>query len=493
VELFELTFSEILPGLESREFSSVELVASCLDRLERVEPSIRAFVTPPDRASALAAASAADEARARGEAGPLAGVPVAVKDNISTKGVATTCGSRMLRDYVPPFDATAVSLLRSAGAVIMGKTNLDEFAMGSSNESSAFGVTRNPWDLSRVPGGSSGGSAAAVASGMAPLALGSDTGGSVRQPAALCGVVGVKPTYGRVSRYGLVAFASSLDQIGAVSGDVAGAAALIGAISGEDPRDSTTAAEPPPALSDSGPPDLSSVSIGVPEECFGEGVASGVEARVRAAIEKMRELGASVEPVSLPHLRYGIPAYYLIADAEASSNLARYDGVKFGHRAEAAGELADVVGATRSEGFGPEVKRRIMLGTYALSRGFYDRYYLTAQKVRTLLVRDFEQAFESFDVLVTPTSPTTAFPLGDRIDDPVSMYMSDVFTVPASLAGVAALSVPCGLDEGGLPVGLQIMADKFMEAAAFRVAASYERAAGPFPPPPEPAEGPDGI
>lgn len=460
----------------------MELVTSFLDRIERVESSVAAFVTLSPRDAVLDEAASADGARARGTAGPLSGVPVAVKDNISTRGVPTTCGSRMLRDYVPPFDATAVSRLKAAGAIVIGKTNLDEFAMGSSNENSALALTRNPWNTDRVPGGSSGGSAAAVAAREVPLALGSDTGGSVRQPSAFCGVVGVKPTYGRVSRYGLVAFASSLDQIGVISRDVAGAGALVEAISGEDLADSTTAAESVPSLGTTEAGDLSSVSIGVPEECFGEGLDAEVERSVRAAIEVMRDLGASVEPVSMPHLKYGVSTYYLIADAEASANLARYDGVKYGHRADGADDLEELYRLTRG-GFGTEVRRRIMLGTYALSRGFYDRYYLRAQKVRTLIAGDFERAFGMFDAIVTPTSPTTAFPIGERVDDPLRMYLSDVYTVPASLAGITAASIPCGLDDGGLPIGVQIMTDKFREETAFLVAGSYERAAGILPAP----------
>jgi aspartyl-tRNA(Asn)/glutamyl-tRNA(Gln) amidotransferase subunit A len=456
------------------------LAESVLDRIDEVEPKLSAFVTVRDRACVLAEATEADAARSAlggRQAGALCGVPVAVKDNIVTKGLATTCGSRMLESFMPPYDATVVERLRAAGAVVVGKTNMDEFAMGSSNENSAFAVTRNPWDVSRVPGGSSGGSAAAVAAGMVPLALGSDTGGSVRQPASLCGVVGVKPTYGRVSRYGLVAFASSLDQIGTMSRDVAGAAALLGAIAGEDPRDSTTAAEPVPNLLGESNAGLEGLTVGVPEEYFGDGLDDSVERKVRAAIEVLSSLGADVRSVSIPHLRYGIAAYYLVADSEASSNLARYDGVKYGHRSAEAADIAGLYGASRSEGFGPEVRRRIMLGTYALSAGYYDQYYLKAQKVRTLLARDFERAFDGVDAIVSPTSPTTAFGIGERVDDPVEMYLSDVYTVPVNLAGIAAVSVPCGLSEDGLPIGMQIAVDKFRESVMFRVAGAYERAA----------------
>ncbi len=480
MKLYELTLPLIRDGLTAGDFSSRELVASFLDRTESVEPSVRAFVSLRERGELLAEADAADDLRSSGGRGPLLGIPVAVKDNISTKGLATTAGSRMLEDYVPPYDATAVARLRAAGAIVVGKTNLDEFGMGSSNENSAFGVTRNPWDTGRVPGGSSGGSAAAVAAGEVPLALGSDTGGSVRQPASFCGVVGAKPTYGRVSRYGLIAFASSLDVIGVLSRDAAGAAALLGAVAGVDPRDGTSSSERVPDFTASG--GLAGTRIGVPRECFAEGLGPEVAASVEDAIGLLGELGASVEPVSLPHVRYGVPAYYLVADSEASSNLARYDGVTCGRRAEGAGDIEELYVASRSSGFGAEVKRRIMLGTYALSAGYYDEHYLKAQKVRTLIARDFERAFGAVDALVSPTAPSTAFALGERVGDPLAMYLSDVYTVPASLAGLAALSVPCGLDSLGLPVGMQVIVDKFNEPLMFRIAREYERAAGlPLP------------
>jgi aspartyl-tRNA(Asn)/glutamyl-tRNA(Gln) amidotransferase subunit A len=485
MELYELTFSQLLTGLRTREFSAREVADSSLGRIERVDAELSAFVSVRDRGDVLADADRADSARASGRAGYLCGIPVAVKDNIVTRGMATTCASRMLENYMPPYDATAVARLRAAGAVIVGKTNMDEFAMGSSNENSAFAPTRNPWDPGKVPGGSSGGSAAAVAAGMVPLALGSDTGGSVRQPASFCGVVGVKPTYGRVSRYGLVAFASSLDQIGTFSRDVAGSAALLNTIAGEDVRDSTTAAEPvPDFLADlevSSGLNLSGLSIGVPAEYFDDGLDSSVESSVRAGVDVLSGLGAEIRSVSIPHLRFGIPAYYLVADAEASSNLARYDGVKYGHRSRHAGDIEELYGRSRREGFGPEVLRRIMLGTYALSAGYYDQYYLKAQKVRTLLAGDFERVFESVDAVLSPTSPTAAFPVGDRIDDPVSMYLSDIYTVPVNLAGIAAVSVPCGFTAEGLPVGLQIAVDKFREPVMFRLAAAFERAADAAP------------
>jgi aspartyl-tRNA(Asn)/glutamyl-tRNA(Gln) amidotransferase subunit A len=483
VELREMTHREMAHGLAAGDFSSRELIDAVLDRIDRCEPSIHAFVSVRDRDELLSEADRADAARAAGGEGSLLGVPVAVKDNISTRGVATTCGSRILDGYVPPYDATAVSRLRTAGAIIVGKTNLDEFGMGSSTENSAFEPTRNPWDTERVPGGSSGGSAAAVSACEVPLALGTDTGGSVRQPASMCGVVGIKPTYGRVSRYGLVAFASSLDQIGVMSRDVEGASAMLDVIAGHDPRDATSAAVAAPG-SVGCPDDLAGVRVGVPEECMAEGNDPEVKQRVRDAIDLMSELGASVEPTTLPHLRYGIPTYYLVADAEASSNLARYDGVRYGRRSADAGDARRLVGASRSEGLGGEVKRRIMLGTYALSAGYYDQFYLKAQKVRTLIADDFTRAFERFDLLVGPTSPTTAFRAGERLDDPVAMYLSDVYTVPASLAGVAAMSMPCGLSSTGLPVGLQLMADRFREPAMIAVALRLERALGGLALPP---------
>jgi len=476
LKLHALPFGLLRSGLDSREFSSVELAVSVLDRIEELEPSLSAFITLLGRPDVIAQAERADEELAAGRRTPLLGIPVAIKDNISTRGLRTTCGSAMLRDYVPPFDATAVARLRDAGAVLVGKTNMDEFAMGSSNETSAFGPTKNPWGNGRVPGGSSGGSAVAVAAREVPLALGSDTGGSVRQPAAFCGVVGLKPTYGRVSRYGLIAFASSLDQIGMLSPDVAGASALFRAVAGEDPRDSTTASEEVPSDGGSLSGDLSGVRVGVPPEFFGEGVEPDVRNAVEGAVNVLAGLGADVREVSIGNLKYGIPAYYLVADAEASSNLARYDGVKYGYRSSAGDGEAESHAASRTTGFGTEVKRRIMLGAFALSRGFYDDYYLKAQKVRTMIAGDFERAFARVDVVVAPTSPETAFGFGERSEDPVRMYLSDVFTVPASLAGIPAMSVPCGLDGRGLPIGLQLMADKFGERKLFRVAAEYESA-----------------
>jgi len=466
-------------GLSAREFSARELAAAVLDRIESVEPSVRAYLRVRGRDEVLADAASADRARdTGGAAGPLAGVPVAIKDNIVTRGLVTTAGSRILEGFVPPYDATAVERLRGAHAVIVGKTNLDEFAMGSSSENSAFGPTRNPHDLSRVPGGSSGGSAAAVAAGEAVLSLGSDTGGSVRQPAGFCGVVGVKPTYGRVSRYGLIAFASSLDQIGPIAADVEGAAALLSAVAGPDPRDSTTAALAVPDFASALDEGARGVTIGLPAECFGAGLDAEVGEAVLSAVDLLKREGALVRSVSLPHTGHGIATYYLVADAEASSNLARYDGMKYGLRAPVEGDLVDSYSATRSGGFGSEVRRRIMLGTFALSAGYRDEYYVRAQRVRTLIARDYARAFGEVDAIVTPTSPTTAFRLGERIDDPLAMYLSDVYTTQANLAGVAAMSLPCGLSAQGLPIGLQITVDAFRERDMFRIARAFERAVG---------------
>jgi len=481
VELYELTFSEARRGLENREFSSRDLVSSVLDRIETVEPKTRSLLYVRDRSELLDEASAIDAARSSGDrVGLLAGVPVVIKDNIATKGIPTTAGSRMLARFVPPYDATAVERLKTAGALIVGKANMDEFAMGSSNENSAFVAARNPWDLTRVPGGSSGGSAAAVAAGEAVLSLGSDTGGSVRQPAGFCGVVGVKPTYGRVSRYGLIAFASSLDQIGTVSRDVEGAAVLLGAVAGEDPRDSTTAAEPVPDYVSELDHGCSGLTVGVPDEYFSEGLSPDVESAVRRAIDVLAEAGARVKAISIPNAAHGIAAYYVVANAEASSNLARYDGIEYGHRACGSRDLFDTYCATRSNGFGREVKRRIMLGTYALSAGYRDEWYLKAQKVRSLIADDLSRAFEEVDAIVAPTSPTRAFGVGELADDPLEMYLADVYTTHANLAGIAAISVPCDPGDGGLPVGFQIMVDKFQEVTMFRIARAHERAAG-FP------------
>lgn len=472
--LCDLTAHELHELLAAGQVSAEEVARDHLERQEAVEPEVRAFVTvTADRL--LAGARAADEARRAGRAlHPLAGIPMAVKDNMTTAGVPTTCSSRILARFVPPYTATAVRRLEEAGACLAGKTNLDEFAMGSSCENSAFFPTRNPWDTERVPGGSSGGSAAAVAAGEAVFALGSDTGGSIRQPAAFCGVVGMKPTYGRVSRYGLVAFASSLDQIGPFTRDVTDCALVLNAICGHDPLDSTSAPEAAPDFTESLVADVRGLSVGVPREYFGAGIDAEVKGAVTAALDLLAELGAEVGECSLPHTEYALATYYLIAPAEASSNLARYDGVRYGHRAAGAGDFVTMYKKTRQEGFGPEVRRRIMLGTYALSAGYYDAYYLKALKVRTLIRRDFEQAFERHDVLLTPTAPTVAFRAGEKTGDPLSMYMSDVCTIPANLAGLPALSLPCGF-HGGLPVGLQLIGRPFDEGTLLRTAFTFEQ------------------
>ncbi|MDQ1613702.1 MAG: aspartyl-tRNA(Asn)/glutamyl-tRNA(Gln) amidotransferase subunit [Pyrinomonadaceae bacterium] len=407
---------------------------------------------------------------------PLAGIPVAVKDNICVRGLQASCGSRILGNYHPPYNATAIERLRDAGAIIVGKTNCDEFAMGSSNENSAYHTVRNPWDTARVPGGSSGGSAAAVAARIVPVALGSDTGGSVRQPASLCGIVGVKPTYGRVSRYGLVAFGSSLDQIGIFATNTADAAVTLSVIAGRDARDATTADTPVPDYVSELTGDMRGARIGVPRELFGAGLDADVRASVEAAIETYRALGAEVVDVELPHAKYAIAVYYIIATAEASSNLARYDGVRYGFRAEESHTLREMYRRTREEGFGAEVKRRIMLGTYVLSSGYYDAYYLKAQKVRTLLKQDFARAFERCDAIITPTSPTTAFLLGEKTDDPLAMYLNDIYTVTANLAGIPGLSVPCGLSQTKLPIGMQLLGPHWSEPTLFRFAHAYEQA-----------------
>jgi len=473
VKLHEATIHDLHDLLRTRQISSEELTHSVLERIESVESLVHAYVTVTAEL-ALEQAREADRRRAAGEDNPFLGVPVALKDVISTKGVRTTCSSRMLEDFVPIYDAHVTERLKSLGAVLVGKTNMDEFAMGSSTENSAFFTTLNPWDLARVPGGSSGGSAAAVAADEAIFALGSDTGGSIRQPASLCGVVGMKPTYGAVSRYGLVAFASSLDQIGPLTKDVTDCALVMNAIAGHDPRDSTSLSFQVPDYTRALVPDLKGVRVGVPREYFAQGIEPEVEALVRAAIERLRELGAEVGEVSLPHTGYGLASYYIIAPAECSANLARYDGVKYGYSAEDAESMWDGYFKTRARGFGTEVKRRIMLGTYALSSGYYDAYYLKAQKVRTLIKRDFDEAFERFDVLAAPTSPTVAFKVGERADNPLAMYASDVCTIPVNLAGLPGISVPCGF-ANDLPVGLQLIAPPLGEEMMLRAAYAYEQ------------------
>jgi aspartyl-tRNA(Asn)/glutamyl-tRNA(Gln) amidotransferase subunit A len=472
--LHKLTIHEARERLAAGDVTAVALTEAVLDRIAVADGEVKAYlVLTPERA--LEQARAADERRAAGEEGPLLGVPLAIKDVVCTEGIPTTAGSRILEGFVPPYDATVVRRLKEAGAVITGKTNTDEFAMGSSTENSAYFTTRNPWDLARVPGGSSGGSAAAVAADACLAALGSDTGGSVRQPAGLCGVVGLKPTYGRVSRYGLIAFASSLDQIGVLTKDVTDAAIMLGAIAGHDRCDSTSMDVPVPDYEAALTGDVRGVRVGVPQEYFIEGIQPEVEAAVRGAVDRLAELGAEVREVSLPHTDYALPVYYLIAPAEASANLARYDGVRYGLR-EASESLEEMYRTTRGQRFGPEVKRRIMLGTYALSAGYYDAYYLKAQKVRTLIKADFDAAFEEVDMIVGPTSPTTAFQIGEKVDDPLQMYLSDVFTLSMNLAGICGLSVPCGFDERGLPIGMQVMGPALGEEQVLRVAHAYEQA-----------------
>jgi aspartyl-tRNA(Asn)/glutamyl-tRNA(Gln) amidotransferase subunit A len=472
------TAADLAALVRSGEVSAVEVTEAALSRIEAVDGRIRAFLYRMDD-DARQAAAEIDAARSRGEdLGPLAGVPVAVKDVFCTRGVPTTAGSRILEGWRPPYDATVITRLRQAGAVIVGKTNMDEFAMGSSTENSGFFPTANPWNLSRVPGGSSGGSAAAVAAGFSPLALGTDTGGSIRQPAALCGVVGARPTYGRVSRYGVVAYASSLDQVGPFATDVAGAALLLEAVWGHDPADSTSIPTPPEPLLLTLDGGVEGMRVGVVTELT---EVEGIQPEVAAAVESARRLlekaGAVVETVSVPSVEYGLSAYYIIAPAEASSNLARYDGVRYGLRAEAP-DVGTMNAATREAGFGAEVKRRIMLGTYALSAGYYDAYYGQAQRVRTLIIRDFARAYERFDVLLSPTSPTTAFPLGAKTGDPLAMYLSDICTIPTNLAGATAISVPAGLDREGLPIGVQVLAPALGEAVMFRVARALETGFG---------------
>jgi aspartyl-tRNA(Asn)/glutamyl-tRNA(Gln) amidotransferase subunit A len=472
-ELHTLTIHEAGDLLRQRKISSVELTQAHLDRIRAVEDKVKAFTLVTDEL-ALKQAEEADRRFASGEnLSPLTGIPLAIKDLICTKDILTTCGSRMLANFKPPYDATVMEKLNSQGIVMVGKTNMDEFAMGSSTEHSAFFPTHNPWDLERAPGGSSGGSAAVVAAGMAMGSYGSDTGGSIRQPAALCNVVGMKPTYGRVSRYGLVAFASSLDQIGPFARDAQDAALLLQAIAGNDPRDSTSSPEAVPNYSSDLTGDIKGLRIGVPEEYWVEGTQPGIVRAIRADIEKLRELGAEIAPVSLPHTKYAVSTYYIIAPAEASANLARYDGVKYGYSYRDTNDMWEALENTREFGFGPEVKRRIMLGSYALSSGYYDAYYKRAQQVRALIAQDFEKAFEKFDVLVSPAAPTVAFKLGE-ISDPYQMYLQDIFTIPANLAGICGVSIPGGFSEG-LPVGLQFLGNFFAEKQILRVADAFER------------------
>lgn len=464
-------------SISSGERTASAVVEAAVGAAERLNETLNAFLQI-DRQGALKRATEIDEAAGSnaGASPPLAGIPIAIKDNICVRGLQASCGSRILGPYHPPYSATVIERLQQAGAIIIGKTNCDEFAMGSSNENSAFGPVRNPWDTTRVPGGSSGGSAAAVAAGIVPAALGSETGGSVRQPAALCGIVGLKPTYGRFSRYGLVAFASSLDNIGVFGQTVRDVAAVTRVIAGRDPHDSTSADVPVPDYAAEMESTIKGARIGVPRSLFGEGLDADVRSTVEAAIEAYRELGAEIVEIELPHSKYCIAVYYIIATAEASSNLARFDGVRYGFRAEEANTLREMYRRTRDEGFGPEVKRRIMLGTYVLSSGYYDAYYRRAQQVRSLIKRDFHQAFERCDVIATPTTPTPAFLLGEKVDDPLAMYLNDIYTCTANLAGVPGISIPCGLSSESLPVGLQLIGPHWSEAKLFQLAHAYEKA-----------------
>jgi aspartyl-tRNA(Asn)/glutamyl-tRNA(Gln) amidotransferase subunit A len=476
MSLTELTLLELAAKLEAGEVSSVEATRACLARIAQVDGRVRAFIRL-DESGALAAAEASDRRRKEGNPrGSLDGVPVAVKDMLLTEGVETTAGSRILQGFIPPYDSTAVRLLKEAGLPLVGKLNQDEFAMGSSTETGAYGATHNPWDLERTAGGSSGGSAAALAAREVFGTLGTDTGGSIRQPAALTGVVGLKPTYGRVSRYGVVSYASSLDQVGPLGRAVGDVAALLQVIARHDPQDSTSAPVEAPNYREALEDGVAGLRLGVPREYFEvEGMDPEVSASVREALRAYERMGATLVELSLPHTKYALATYYLIAPAEASSNLARYDGVRYGQRAREARGLREMYGQTRDMGFGPEVKRRIMLGTYALSAGYYEAYYLRAQKVRTLIREDFHRAFEQVDAVLSPTSPVPAFKLGDKLDDPLSMYLMDVFTLPCNLAGLPGLSLPCGFTQAGLPVGLQLLGRPFDEAKLLRIARAYER------------------
>jgi aspartyl-tRNA(Asn)/glutamyl-tRNA(Gln) amidotransferase subunit A len=475
MELYAQTIRALHQQLREGQVTSRQITESVLARIEAVESTIHAYIRVL-KDEAFAQADKIDEQIRKGEIELtyLTGIPIAIKDVLCTQGMITTCGSQILKNFIPPYDATVIRKLKHHHPVILGKTNMDEFAMGGSTENSSFGVTRNPWDLERVPGGSSGGSAAAVAASEAIAAIGTDTGGSIRQPAAFCNVTGLKPTYGRVSRYGLVAFASSLDQVGPIGKDVFDTAILLQAISGHDPQDSTSVNTPVPDYTKALIPDLQGMTIGIPKEYFIAGLHSEVEQAVRQAIQTMEQLGARCQEVSLPHTEYGVAAYYIIAPSEASSNLARYDGVKYGYRTEKYSDLMDMYTKTRAEGFGPEVIRRIMLGTYTLSAGYYDAYYLKAQKVRTLVRRDFEQAFKAVDVIVVPTAPTPPFKISENINDPLAMYLGDVFTVPVNLAGVTGISIPCGFTQDGLPLGLQIIGGHFQEEKVLRAAYAFQ-------------------
>ncbi len=472
-ELNRLTIAEASAKLHKREISALELTRSCLERITALEPRLNAFITVSEKEASEQAVEA-DRRIAAGNAPALCGIPLGIKDIYNTRGVRTTCASRILENFISPYDATAIAKLREDGAVFVGKANMDEFAMGSSTENSAFGPTKNPYDLERVSGGSSGGSAAAVAAHQCLGALGTDTGGSIREPASFCGVVGIKPTYSRVSRFGVIAYASSLDQVGPFTKTVRDAAIMLRTLAGVDRLDSTCSARPVPDYEKALSGDVKGLRIGVPKEYFIDGMAPEVESAVRAALKQYQSLGASVHEISLPHASYAIAAYYLIATAEASANLARYDGIRYGLRVDAEDHNA-LYDMTRAQGFGTEVKRRIMLGTFALSAGYYDAYYLKAQKVRTLIRRDFERAFESCDVTVTPVAPTTAFRIGEKMDDPLTMYLSDIFTISVNLAGLPGMSIPCGYDGNGLPIGMQLIGSPFSEETISRAGDAYER------------------
>lgn len=478
-DLTTLSIKELHDAYVARQIRAVEVTRAYLDRIASADSKIKAYLT----VTADLAMEQAEAADKRFDSGasvtPLTGIPLGIKDVLCTKGVRTTCASRMLEHFVPPYDATVIERLRGQGAVMLGKLNMDEFAMGSSTENSAFQCTHNPWDLSRVPGGSSGGSSAAVAARLCAASLGSDTGGSIRQPASYCGVVGLKPTYGRVSRFGLIAFASSLDQVGPLTRDVTDCALLMNAIGGHDPKDSTSVAGAEMDYTKHLQKGLKGVRVGLPKEYFIDGIQDEVRDAVEKAISTLKDMGCEVVPVSLPHTPYAVATYYILATSEASSNLSRYDGVKYGFRAKEYANLIDMYKKTRSAGFGPEVKRRIMLGSYSLSAGYYDAFYKKASQVRALFKRDFDNAFKACDVLVTPVAPTTAFVIGEKTADPIQMYLNDIFTIPVNLAGIPGLSLPCGFDSKGLPIGVQIIADAFREDNLFRVAYNLEQAIGP--------------
>lgn len=473
MQFYALTIHALRELLLKKEVTSVEITGSVLARIKEVDPKVHAYITLTPEV-ALEQAREADRILQKGEGGPLTGIPISIKDVICTEGIRTTCGSYILKDFVPIYDATVIRRLKEAGAVLLGKLNMDEFAMGSSTENSAFHITRNPWHLDYIPGGSSGGSAAAVAADECIASLGSDTGGSIRQPAAHCGVVGLKPTYGMVSRYGLIAFASSLDQIGPLTKDVTDCTLALNAIHGHDPLDSTSALRPQVDYTKALVKGIKGIKIGIPKEYFGPGLSPDVEKAVHQAIETLSGLGAETVELSLPHTEYAVAIYYIIAPAEASSNLARYDGVKYGYRDAGAKELLEMYEKTRSRGFGTEVKRRIMLGTYALSSGYYDAYYKKASQVRTLIMEDFKKGFDRCDVMLTPVAPTPPFKIGEKVNDPLQMYLSDIFTIPANLAGLPAISVPCGFSVEGLPVGIQLLGNHFAEEKILQVAYNFE-------------------